>query len=136
MARKPAPAEAGSPATPRVRRPLGRSNRLEIINQDPNRVYRLVNLDANRIYRFEQAGWRVENIDEHVGKSERVALPTTTDNAIMVGGGHKQVLMSIEKEFFDEDQAAKRSRQAELEKSLKPRNSDGMYGAELNSVFK
>lgn len=136
MVRKPAPAEAGSPATPRVRRPLSKSQRLEIINQDPGRVYRLVNMDPSRIYRFEQAGWRVEDVSAHLPRSERVDNPTITDNAISVGGGQRQVLMSIEKEFYDEDQAAKRDRQAELEKSLKPRNSDGMYGAELNSVFK
>jgi len=136
MARKPAPAEAGSPATPRVRRPLNKSNRLEIINQDPGRVYRLVNLDPSRIYRFEQAGWRVDDLALHMPRSERVENPTITDNAISVGGGQKQVLMSIEKEFYNEDQAAKHDRQAELERSLKPKNSDGMYGAELNTAFK
>lgn len=136
MANKPAPAEAARPATPRVRRPLSKSNRLEIINQEPDRVYRMVNLDSTRIWRFEQAGWRVEDLAKHLPVSERVSLPALTDNAISVGGGQKQVLMSIERELYDEDQAAKLERQRELERSLKPKNSDGMYGAELSSVFK
>jgi hypothetical protein len=115
---------------------LAKSNRLEIINQDPGRVYRLVTLDPTRIWRFEQAGWRVEDVAQHLPRSERVDNPTITDNSISVGGGQKQVLMSIEKEFYDEDQLAKRNRQLELERSLKPRNSDGMYDAELHTYFK
>jgi hypothetical protein len=96
----------------------------------------MVNLDSTRIWRFEQAGWRVEDLAKHLPVSERVSLPALTDNAISVGGGQKQVLMSIERELYDEDQAAKLERQRELERSLKPKNSDGMYGAELSSVFK
>ena len=136
--KKLAPAEAGSPATPpkRVRRPLRKSNRLEIINKDPNRIYRLVNMDPSRLWRFEEAGWRIEDVARHLSGSERASLPTITDNAIMVGGGQKQVLMSIEKEFYDEDQQAKLMRNQEVETALKPKNSDGMYGAELTSVFK
>jgi hypothetical protein len=115
---------------------LSKSNRLEIINKEPDRVYRLINLDPTRIWRFEQAGWRVEDLEKHLAGSQRASIPTVIDNAIMVGGGQKQVLMSIEREYFDEDQAALKERQDELERSLKPRNSDGMYGGELTITNK
>ena len=47
---------------------------------------------------------------------------------LQVGGGQKQVLMSIEKEFFDEDQNAKQLKLDQIEESMKPKISEGMYG--------
>jgi hypothetical protein len=119
-----------------ARRPVGLANRLEIINKDPGREYRLVDALPHRMYQFEQAGWRLEDLSEHVPGYKRVDNPTSVDNALMVGAGQQQVLMSIEKELYEEDQAAKRARNKELEDSLKPKNSDGMYGAELSVTHK
>lgn len=121
-------AEPAEPRKQRVRRPVGTANRLEFINLDPDRHYRLVNADPARIYKFEAAGYRIENLEDHLPGYSRLDTASAQDNVLQVGGGQKQVLMSIEKEFYDEDQAAKQRRQDELEASMKPKISEGMYG--------
>jgi len=77
---------------------------------------------------FEQAGYRVESLEEHLPGYTRLDNASALDNVLQVGGGQKQVLMSIEKEFYQEDQDEKQRRQDELERSMKPKISEGMYG--------
>lgn len=115
-------APSGRPKRARI----GKRNRLEIVNKDPAREYRLIDSDPARLWQFDQAGWRVEDVAKHLPGTQRVDLSTPIDNAIPVGGGSKQVLVSIEKEYFEQDQKIKQDEINEMEKGLKP--SDGFYG--------
>jgi hypothetical protein len=131
MANQPsAPKSAEQPAQPRRarRRPVGTANRLEFTNLDPSRNYRLVNAEPHRINMFEQAGYRIEKLEDFMPGYARLDSGLSQDNVLQVGGGQKQVLMSIEKEFYEEDQTAKQVKLDDLEKSLKPKISEGMYG--------
>ena len=132
MANTPAtvktPAEPAKPAEVRTRVPVGAANRLEFVNLDPERRYRLVNADAARIAMFERAGYRIENLADYLPGYTRLDTANAADNVLQVGGGQKQVLMSQSREFYDEDQAMKQRKQDELEASMKPKISEGMYG--------
>lgn len=50
----------------RQRRPVGLTNRLDVLKQDPNRVYRIINDDPSRLAQFEAAGYRVEDVSAHM----------------------------------------------------------------------
>ena len=116
-------APSGRPA----RIPVGIRNRLELINQDPNRVYRLISASPARIHQFVQAGWKVEKATDFVLGGHRLDVASSTDNSIPVGLGDRQVLVSIERELYDEDQKAKAAKVDATEAALK-RPSDGFYG--------
>lgn len=129
MANTPsAPQTKAEPAKPRQRRPVGTANRLEFVNLDPDRKYRLVNAEPARIHIFEMAGYRIENLEDHLPGYTRLDTASALDNVLQVGGGQKQILMSIEKEYFDEDQDSKQRKLDEIEESMKPKISEGMYG--------
>lgn len=115
----------GSPARQRV----GVKDRLLIINRDPSKEYRLVNSDPARIYQMQQLGYEIEPIADHIPQGLRAALPSTTDNALPVGGGQSQVLMSIPKEFYEEIQKEKAKEVNALEEGMKPNKSEGQYGS-------
>jgi len=97
-----------SPSGRVKRTPIAQRNVLKIHDKDPNRVYRIVNNTDDRISAFIEAGYRVEPASGKVGDN-RVENPSAlgTANEISVGGGQKAYLMSIDKDWYEEDQAAK-----------------------------
>ncbi len=108
------------------RKPVGQRQRLEIINREPGRVYRLIDSDQYRVEMFKDAGYRVEDINNHVYRS-RLDQGGKSDNVLHVGGGKTQVLVSIEQEYYDEDQAAKQAQIDAAEAAIK-KPSEGQYG--------
>lgn len=112
----------------RQRRPVGSQNKLELTNQDPGRVYRLINDDPARINQFELAGYRIEKVEDHMPGARKGTSGSSTDNVMHVGGGQKQVLVSIEKEFYDEDQAVKQAKVDAVEAGMKNKTADGLQG--------
>lgn len=108
---------------------VGQRNILTVANKDPNRVYRIVNDTGDRIAAFEDAGYRLEEASAvRVGdkRVERVA-PEGSKAQVSVGGGQKAFVMSIEKEFYEEDQEAKLQRVRQIEETIKnPTGTD--YG--------
>ncbi len=118
-----------APARPK-RKPVGTRQRIEVTNRDPNREYRLIDADPARLADFEAAGYRVDNIRDHIPGGQRTDVATPIDNSIPVGGGKKQVLVSIEREFYEEDQAAKQQKVLEREAALNPATQSGeRYGS-------
>lgn len=111
------------------RKPIGIRNRLEIINKDPDRVYRLVDTDPGRIEQLAQQGYRIEQKDEHVPQGLRLDQGKDVDNLVHVGGGKKQVLMSQDKADWEEDQRLKQvDHDAKLEGLKQIERSEGFYG--------
>lgn len=117
-------APSGRPSRKRVTE----RNRLEIINKAPDKEYRLVDNEPARIYQFQQNGWEVVNIKDYLPGAERVDSALVQDNSIPVGGGKRQVLMAIDKDWYAEDQQEKSRKVRELENALQPTPSDGFYG--------
>jgi len=115
-----------APVRPK-RRPVATRQRLEVLNLDPNRSYRLIDATSDRIQMFEDAGYKIEPIKEHLRGGQRTDTPSAVDNAIAVGGGKKQILVSIEKEFYEEDQKAKSDMIDAREAGIKGPN-EGQYG--------
>ena len=109
-----------------TRKPVGIRNRLEVVNQDPDRVYRIISSAPSRIQQFVDGGWRIEKANEHILGGQRLDVASPTDNTISVGLGEKHVLVSIEKELYDEDQKAKWAKVDGTEAALK--KPDGFYG--------
>ena len=97
------------------RTPVGYRNRFEVSNADPNRVYRIVNDVDGRLQEFDQAGYRVEKTNNIKLGAARIEGSGSlgSEASIPVGGGIRGVLMSIEKEYYEEDQAAKVAAQKE-----------------------
>lgn len=121
---------AKAPSGRPKRKSVGIRNRLEIINKDPDRVYRLIDADPARIYQFDQTGYRVETIKDHLPGAERIDSNLIMDNSIPVGGGKRQVLVSIDKDWYEEDQRAKMAAVDETEEAIKntPTTTEGFYG--------
>jgi hypothetical protein len=103
-------------------------NRLDIINKDPDKVYRLIDNDPARIYQFQQMGYEIQDVKQHLPGAERVDAALIADNSIPVGGGKRQVLVAINKDWYEEDQREKQKSVDESEAALKPKTSDGFYG--------
>lgn len=121
---------SGRPA----RTPVGRRNILTVKGKDANYEYRIVNDEYDRVDTFKDAGWEVvSNSDVSVG-DKRVGQTTATGSAAMlsVGQGMKGVVMRIKKEWYDEDQAAKRADAKAREQSTK---SDATNGADYGKIF-
>lgn len=111
------------------RKPIGIRNRLDIIQKEPDRIYRLIDTDPGRIEQFENAGYRIESKDEHTPKGLRVNEGQAVDNVFHVGGGQKQVLVSQDKETWEEDQRAKQREHDKILEGLKEiERSTGFYG--------
>ena len=116
-----------APVRPK-RKPVGMRNRLSFINTDPARAYRIIDATPERIAQFEDAGYRIENIKDHILGGQRTDIATPTDNSIPVGGGKRQILVSIDKDLYDEDQAEKQRAVDAKEAGIKPQTSEGQYG--------
>lgn len=117
-----------APRGRKTRKSVGVRDKLLIINKDPNKVYRLVNPDPARLYELQERGYEIEQMKDHVPAGLRTDSPLLTDNAIPVGGGQSHVLMSIDKEWYEEDQREKAAMADKLEEGLRPNTSDGQYG--------
>jgi len=119
------------PKTQRVRRTtVTDRSPLRVTNKDPNREYRIVNDAGDRVSMFIDRGWRVE-VDPNINVGEARAGKASkegTPHQVSVGGGQKAYLMSIEKEFFEEDKAAKQEQVDEIERTIKEKALDGTYG--------
>ena len=89
------------------RKRVGARDRLAFTNLDPNRQYRIIDMTPERLAEFEDAGYRIEDIKSYMRGGQRTDVATPMDNAISVGGTKKQVLVSIERELYEEDQAVK-----------------------------
>ena len=111
-----------------TRKGVGARDKFAIINKDPEKSYRLINADNDRIQEFEDSGWTVERIKDHLRGGLRADNPAPTDNTLAVGGGQRQVLVSIEKEFYDEDQETKAKLADAKEAGIKANISEGQYG--------
>ncbi len=114
------------------RQPVGFRNRLTVLDQDPNYVYRWVNSSfdgGDRIAIFEQAGYEKVPKRTHRIDNGRVSTPTPLGDfeTLPGGAGDTLVLMRIPKEYYDEDFAAKQSIVDEKEPGK--RNPDGFYGS-------
>lgn len=124
-------AETLKPKAQRVRRTsVTDRSPLNVTNKDPNRVYRIVNDTGDRIAMFQERGWRVE-VDPEIKVGERrVGTPSKegSPHQVSVGGGQRAYLMSIEREWYDEDQADKQRLVDETEAAIKEKALDGTYG--------
>lgn len=121
-----------SPSGRPRRKPVNYRSGFVIEKKDPSRVYRLINADPGRYAKFESSGWRRENLVEHLPGYDRLQDARLIDNAIHVGGGQKQILISIEKEFYDEDQENKAEEVNNREAAIKPQNSGDYVGAKFD----
>lgn len=111
-----------------TRKSVGVRDKLLIINKDPDRVYRLVNTDPNRLFEMKQMGYRIEEAAKHIPEGLRTDQALLTDNAVPVGGGQSHVLMSIDKDWYEDAQKEKAEHLESIEAGLKPNSSDGQYG--------
>lgn len=125
---------AKAPSGRTTRKPVGFRNRLEVINKDPSRVYRVINPQqaGGRLEDFLDAGYRIENWNEH-RVSNRIEGQSSTDNSVPLGANVQGVLVSIEKEFYDQDQAAKLARIKQTEAGLKQNKSHDYGDLEISS---
>lgn len=110
------------------RKPVGLRNRLAVVNEDPNREYRLINNEPARLAQFEEGGYRVEDIEKHMPGSRKGTKGSNVDNVMHVGGGQTQVLVSIEKELYDEDQRVKQAKVDAMEASMKNKTAESLQG--------
>ena len=116
-----------------TRTPVGRRNILSVKGKEAGYEYRIVNDEYDRIDSFKEAGWEVvTNTAVSVG-DKRVGNANTPGTAaqVSVGQGTKGVVMRIKKEWYDEDQAAKRAQAYEAEASTR---RDARNGADYGDI--
>jgi hypothetical protein len=110
----------------------GHRNIMTVHDQDPAFVYRWVNDVEDRIEIFKLGGWKLVE-DKHQVGDRSVNSGTQLDKVVTknVGAGRTSYLMKIEREFYEEDQAAKERAIAEKERSMlaSERNAEGRYGS-------
>lgn len=113
------------------RTPIASRNVLTVTGKEPGYSYRIVNDAGDRIQQFLDAGYElVEAKDVQVGdRRVNAATPEGSKAQVSVGKGEKAFVMRIRQEWYEEDQAAKRTKVDALEQSIKQtasQNSD--YG--------
>ena len=121
------------PSGRKSRTPVGKRNILSVKGKEAGYEYRIVNDEFDRVDTFKEAGWEVvSNSDVQVG-DKRVGQTTTPGSAaqVSVGGGQKGIVMRIKKDWYDEDQAAKRAEVHELEAST---GKDARNGADYGDI--
>lgn len=121
-----------SPSGRPRRKPVNYRSGFTIENKDPAREYRLINAEPGRLMQFENNGWQREELSKHLPGYDRLQDAKLIDNQIHVGGGQKQVLVSIEKEYFVEDQENKQLEVDKREAATKPQNSGDYVGAKFD----
>lgn len=117
-----------------TRTPVGQRNRLTVKGKDPNYHYRIVNEIDDNVERMKELGYELVPADSVQVGDKRVNAPATMGSykQLSVGQGTKAAVMRIKKDWFEEDQAAKQTHIAELERSTKEKAlSNATYG-ELN----
>lgn len=113
------------------RTPIGSRGKLNVGNKQPDREYRFVNDRDGRVEMFQQNGWIVEKAEDHIVGDRRVDATTPSGSAARysVGLGDYSVLMSIDREWFLEDQAEKQLRVDASEQSIKQDALGGHKGS-------
>jgi len=117
------------------RKRVGARDRLSWTNLDPERSYRIIDATPERLAAFEEGGWRIEQIKDHIRGGQRTDVATPTDNSISVGGTKKQVLVSINKEWYEEDQAEKQREGPDAREQgiLSQAQSEGLTRGEIKA---
>jgi hypothetical protein len=113
------------------RQPVGTRNRLSLHGQEPGYNYRIVADRSNNIAVLKEAGYEFVPADKvRVGDSRvSVAGPVGEHAMVSLGGGETGYVMRQKQEWYDEDQASKRSAVKETLDSMKRLNKkDGDYG--------
>lgn len=89
--------------------------------KDPNFEYRFVNDTGSRVTNFQSAGYEFVQDENIVVGDSRVFDPSDlgTAKCVTSNDGTKSYLMRIKKEWFQEDQAAKRVQVDETEEAMK-----------------
>ena len=120
-----------SRATRPERTSNGVRNIMTVKGKEPGFTYRWVNDTDDRISEFEEIGYEVVKDKTIKVGDKRVNSPSADGTPVQksVGGGTQAFLMRIKDEFYQEDQAAKQKRIAELEASLKTEaQAQGLIG--------
>lgn len=124
-----AKAPSGRPS----RQPVGFRNRLSVQGKDPDYEYRwVVDYDGtgDRISHFEQAGYEKVPAGTHRVGNARVDVGQAIGSieSMKVGNNQTAYLMRQKREWYDEDQKAKRQALDASEQALKNPTLDGAYG--------
>lgn len=96
--------------------------RLNVQNKDPNREYRFVNDEKGKVEIKVTQGWVIEQSKDHVGLGgARLESASTQGSAarLPVGNGISGVLMSIDRDWYLEDQRERQQRVDATEQSIK-----------------
>lgn len=120
-------------AKERVRRSAinGTRNRLNVRGQEPGYVYRIVNDIDDRIQTMKEIGYELVTDTKVTVGDKRISNPTQEGSPVKVsvGNGVQAYVMRQKQEWFDEDQASKEAKNAELEQQMKREAKDaGFYG--------
>lgn len=113
-----------------TRTPVTERNILSVKGKEPGYQYRIVNDTGDRVQQLLDAGYEiVEAKDVQIGDKRINSVKAEgTQAQVSVGGGMKAFVMRQKQEWFDEDQAAKHARTAELEETIK-QNTSGFNGS-------
>lgn len=109
----------------------GTRNRLNVRGQEPGYVYRIVNDVDDRIETLKEIGYELVTDKGVTVGDKRIANPTQEGSPIKVsvGNGVQAYVMRQKKEWYDEDQASKEAKNAELEQQMKREAKEaGFYG--------
>jgi hypothetical protein len=115
----------------RVRRtPVGVRNVLTVGGKEPGFEYRIVNDTGDRVEQFKSAGYEVVSAKDVTVGDRRITAASAEGTAatVSVGGGVKGVVMRINKEWYEEDQARKQSDVDQTEAATKADALKGTYG--------
>lgn len=110
----------------------GPRNILTFEGKDPDKVYRWVLDSPGRIIRFEQGGWEKVLVSDKTEVGQATVDRGTVVGSVVTrlgGAGQTLVLMSIRKEWFEEDQKAKQEQLDALEATMKQEAHEGHYGS-------
>lgn len=112
-----------------TRVPVGSGNKLEVEGKDPNRVYRYVNDVPGRLNMFISAGYDFCHTEKRTA-DKGISEGEATDTRVVAnaGRGVKAYLMSIPKEYYDEDQAKKIEAVKKSEDQMKNKNPNPKKG--------
>jgi len=113
------------------RTPIGQKGKLSVSNKDPNLEYRFVNDRDGRVEMFQENGWTIELAENHRVGDRRAESASVSGSAARypVGLGDYSVLMSIDKNWYAEDQAEKQRRVDASEQSIKQDALKGHKGS-------
>lgn len=121
-----------------TRVPLSSRDILTVYNKKPDKSYRWVKDSDDRLYRFKQAGWEfVTDSGMEVGEPTVNASKETGSVIVKRSGADELYLMCINKEWYDEDQAAKQKEIDETERAMYEQlnsSQDGRYGSVKHKV--